>query len=313
MMKPAQPPCKPGRESEDIDTAAEHALWAVLGATLKMHGEQLARHAGVVGTGLAYRRRGGRVTSEGCLTVYVERKRTLPELRRARIPAVPTWLQPAPGLRVPVDVVEVGVLTHHVACGARLGSRGLGIGDHWGTLGMVATDRATGRPVALTSMHITGRLRHPPGEPLRFTTFDQAEGRAVPLGLLVAGTTEGVDAAKISIDPPTRVVNSLPGIGRLRPPRAICDADLRRPVHLYGARSQYQAGFITDVYADFPRDGLSGAFLVSMTCAHGDSGAVCCDLRGTVLGLHVGSLTGVPRTQVFCPIQRVLSALDCEP
>jgi hypothetical protein len=162
-------------------------------------------------------------------------------------------------------------------------------------------------------MHITGRRRHPPGEPLRFTTFDQAHGRAVPLGILVAGTTDGVDAAKISIDPPARVVNFLPGIGHLRPPRAICDTDLREPVHLYGARSRYQAGIITDIEADFPKDRLAGAFLVSMTCAHGDSGAVCCDLRGAVLGLHVGSLAGAPRTQVFCPIHRVLSALNCRP
>ncbi|HEU0013627.1 MAG TPA: hypothetical protein VFQ45_08070 [Longimicrobium sp.] len=158
---------------------------------------------------------------------------------------------------------------------------------------------------------MSGLARFPPGQELEFHAADAPASTPVRLGRLLQGTMEGIDAAKVSIDPPVRVDDFLPGIGPLRTPRAVGGADLQQPVQFYGARSRYQAGFITDVAATFPRDGLRGAFLVAMHCRDGDSGAVCCDLSGAVLGLYVGSLRGDRSIQVFCPITAVLDALDC--
>jgi hypothetical protein len=285
--------------------------WERLRRVLEIHRAALSALPGVLGTGVGYRRRAGRLAGEPCVTVYVRRKRAPEALLRAGAVVLPERLH-ARGTSVPVDVVEAGALRRNLACGARVGSHGLGPGDRWGTLGMVARDRASGRPVAITAMHLTGRAAHPPGEPLRFSAVDRAGECPVPLGELLAGTTLGVDAAKISIDAPGGVSALLPGVGLPGPARAVAGTDLRTGVQLYGARSGYQPGFVTDLWADFPGEGLTGAFLVAMRCGRGDSGAVCCDVDGAVLGLHVGSLRAAPLAQVFCPILPALEALSCE-
>jgi hypothetical protein len=161
-------------------------------------------------------------------------------------------------------------------------------------------------------MHVTGLKAYPPGAKVVFKAVDLPGGTPVHLGRLLEGTMQGVDAAKISIDPPVQVTAFLPGVGPLRKPRALTPADLHRPVQLYGARSRYQPGFITDLNVTYPQDDLEGVFLVRMKCGSGDSGAVCCDLNGAVLGLYVGSRTNDAAVQVFCPITTVLRALDCE-
>ncbi|HYW09795.1 MAG TPA: hypothetical protein VE913_22720, partial [Longimicrobium sp.] len=199
-----------------------------------------------------------------------------------------------------------------LSCGARIGWRGVGTGDGWGTLGVVARERAGGRPVAITAMHLTGLAGYPPGSPLVFHAADGPGAAPVRLGLLLMGTLDGVDAAKVSIDPPLTVDPFLPGIGRPRGCRPVSAADLRAPVQMYGARSRYRAGLIVGVATDFPADGLRGAFLVEMRCGNGDSGAVCCGLDGAALGLYVGSLAADAGIQVFCPMDAVLEALDCE-
>jgi hypothetical protein len=205
-----------------------------------------------------------------------------------------------------------GRLGRGLSCGARIGSRGLGAGDGWGTLGLVARDRANGRAVAITAMHVTGFARYPPGPEVRFEAMDVAGTVPVRVGRLLMGTVDEVDAAKISIDPPARVTPFLPGVGPLRRTRALTPDDLKRPVHLYGARSGYTSGVITDPRMAHPPGGLKQAFTVSMACGGGDSGAVCCDAEGAVLGLYVGTLADFPSLQVFSPIRAVLDALGCD-
>jgi hypothetical protein len=263
----------------------------------------------VVGTGMSYRRRRGTWILEPCVTVYVRRKLPPEVLDGALLPGL---LATADDLNVGVDVVEAGRIRRRLSCGARVGRRGLGPGQGWGTLGLVARNRINGWPVAITAMHLTKLKAFPPGQPVKFEAVDLPGGKPVRLGYLLQGMMEGVDAAKISIDPPTEVARFLPGVGAVTEARALTPGDLHAPVQLYGARSRYQPGFVTDVDVSYPHDGLYGAFQVKMKCANGDSGAICCDLRGRVLGLYVGSRTSDATTQVFCPIIAVLEALDCE-
>lgn len=289
-----------------------HSPWPLILRALEIHRSALLAAPDAMGVGAGLRRRGGCVGAEPCVTVFVRRKRSPAALRRAGARPLPERLEVPGRGSVPMDVVEAGSLRRNLACGARVGSGALERGGRWGTLGMVARELGSGRAVAITAMHLTGRDSHPPGDPLAFAAVDRMGEEPVLLGTLLGGTLRGVDAAKISIDAPARVSDFLPGVGFLGRPRALTHRDVRSPVHLYGARSRYQAGFVTGLGADFPGEGLAGAFLVAMRCGRGDSGAVCCDLDGSVLGLHVGSLRAAPETQVFCPIVKVLEALGCE-
>jgi hypothetical protein len=283
--------------------------WSRVNAALHLHERALSTVPNVLGTGMSYRRRGGAWTNEPCVVVYVRIKQQPKELEGPRLPAVLTI---SDGRSVGVDVVEAGSLERRLACGARIGYRGLGSGQGWGTLGLVARSRVDGRPVAITAMHVTGLETFPPGEKLLFEAVDSPGGEPVALGHLLQGVMDGVDAAKVSIDHPIRVARFLPGVGELKQARHLGPWDLHAPVHLYGARSRYQPGFVTDLDVSYPRDGLRGAFQVKMKCGNGDSGAVCCDLSGRVLGLYVGSRSSDSATQVFCPMTAVLEVLDCE-
>lgn len=283
--------------------------WSQVRAALHAHADALSAMPHVVGTGMSYRRRRGTWILEPCVTVYVRRKLPPEALDGALIPGL---LNTPDGRGVGVDVVEAGWIRRRLSCGARIGRRGLGPGQGWGTLGLVARNRTDGRPVAITAMHVTGLEAFPPGQPVKFEAVDLPEGKPVALGCLLRGMMEGVDAAKISIDPPIEVAGFLPGVGSLTKARALGPGDLHAPVQLYGARSRYQPGFVTDLDVSYPHDRLYGAFQVKMKCSNGDSGAVCCDLGGRVLGLYVGSRTSDATTQVFCPITAVLEALDCE-
>ncbi|HYR09820.1 MAG TPA: hypothetical protein VEQ60_18745 [Longimicrobium sp.] len=289
--------------------ARSPAPWSQVQAALHFHADAFSAIPNVVGMGMSYRRRRGTWTTEPCVTVYVRRKLPPEELYSAILPAA---LVTPDGGSVGVDVVEAGRIRRRLSCGARIGWRGLHSGQGWGTLGLVARSRVERRPVAITAMHVTGLKEFPPGEPVRFEAADLPGGEPVPLGHLLRGLMEGVDAAKISIDHPIEVAGFLPGVGALTEARTLEPSDLHAPVQLYGARSRYQPGFVTDLDVSYPHDGLYGAFQVKMRCGSGDSGAVCCDLSGRMLGLYVGSRTSDATTQVFCPITAVLEALDCE-
>jgi hypothetical protein len=212
-----------------------------------------------------------------------------------------------------VDVVETGRIRRNGHCGFRLGMKGLSNGERWGTLGLVARDQASGAPVAVTSMHLSGSKKPVPPAvlPARWKAVVELGKPAVTLGSVRRGTMDEVDAAAISIDPPTEIASYLPGVGWLRDARGPTDEDLLQPVQMFGAASGYQTGSIVKLSATFPSLRLKNAFVVRMKCTGGDSGAACCTMKGVVLGLHVATLTADPKLQLFCPIDAVLNALQC--
>jgi hypothetical protein len=106
----------------------------------------------VIGVGIGYRERGGRIVDELCVIALVRRKLPASALR-------PDDLVPKQVGNVPTDVVEVGVLR---AMQARTGRYrpapgGVSIGHYQitaGTLGCVVKDRASGDRLILSNNHV---------------------------------------------------------------------------------------------------------------------------------------------------------------
>jgi len=308
----ASPPSPPGPPAPWDALEAREPPWAVLHAALAEAGGGGLPGNRVRGHAIGYRTRNGALEPERCLVAFVPRKRTPAELdARDELP-IPGRIQVGEH-SIPVDVVETGRIRRNGHCGFRMGMKGVGNGDRWGTLGMVARDRATGAPLAITSMHLSSSKQPVPPTvlPDRWKAVLELGAAPVVLGPVRRGTMQGVDAAGISFGPSVAIAPFLPGVGWLRGARAPTDADRLQPVQMFGAKSRYQSGTIAMLNASFPSLGLKDAFLVRMKCAAGDSGAVCCTLKGEVLGLHVATLTADPKLQLFCPIDAVLDALDC--
>lgn len=291
---------------------AREPPWDVVHAALAEAAGGMLAGAGVRGHAVAYRTRKGALEPERCVVAFVKRKQTPEELHAAGVPEIPSQVIVGE-YSVAVDVVETGRIRRNGHCGFRVGMKGLGNGDRWGTLGMVARDRASGAPLALTSMHLSGsKQRVPPAVlPERWKAFLEMGKPPVILGPVRRGTMDGVDAAGISFDPSVEIAPYLPGVGWLRGARAPTNEDLLQPVQMYGAASGYQPGSIVKVSATFPSLRLKNAFVVRMKCTGGDSGAACCTMKGVVLGLHVATLDADPKLQLFCPIDAVLNALEC--
>lgn len=304
------PAIQPPEPWDQVDS--RQPPWEVLDAALAEKGDGLLASAGVRGHAIAYRSRGGALEPERCLVAFVRRKRTPAELEAAGVPAIPAWVE-VDGYSIPVDVVETGRIRRNAHCGFRVGMKGVGNGQSWGTLGMVARDRQSGAPLAITAMHVSGAKKPVPPTvlPHHWQAVIAMGKPPVTLGPVRRGTMEGVDAAGIDVDPALKIAPFLPGVGWLRDARSPTQEDLLQPVHMYGAASGYQSGSIVKLSATFPSLHLENCFVVRMKCTGGDSGAVCCTLKGVVLGLHVATLTADPKLQLFCPIGAVLKALDC--
>ncbi|HYW08752.1 MAG TPA: hypothetical protein VE913_17455 [Longimicrobium sp.] len=304
---PATEPPEPWEAAE-----ARQPSWDVLRAALAEGAGELLAHGAVRGHAVAYRTRNGALEPERCLVAFVKRKQPRAELDAAGVPALPDHLSVG-GYAVPVDVVETGRIRRNGHCGFQVGMNALGTGGRWGTLGMVARDRATGHPLALTAMHLSGSKKPVPPAvlPGSWKAVLEMGKPPVTLGPVRRGTMDGVDAAGIAFDPSIEIAPFLPGVGWLRDARAPTETDLLQPVHMFGAASGYQSGSIVSLAATFPSLGLKDAFVVRMKCTGGDSGAACCTMKGVVLGLHVATLTADPKLQLFCPIDAVLNALQC--
>lgn len=276
--------------------------WRNARAALDAHAARLRTQSGIVAGGLTW------MTSPGeeprpCISLHVEGHATAGE--------VPAALH-GPHGPVPVRVTEAGRLQRHLSVGARIGCRGLGTGDRWGTLGMIARDRDSGRMVAVTAMHVIHAGDDSCAHPIRIHAINQPGQAPSRVGVLLRGTTKGVDAAAIRLRRTRPVSAFLPGVGPLTRCRTPTPADLGSRVRFYGAASGFGEGRIREVEKRFFQDRLDDAFLVEMTCRAGDSGGVCCDDDGAVLGLHVGSLRAQPHLQVFCAAEAALRALRCQ-
>jgi hypothetical protein len=289
------------------------AAWQPLDAALHAHRERLLAIPGVAGFGLATRRRGGIDVGEPCVVVYVIRKRSPGTLARKKVATIPATLSPpGGGQSVPVDVVAVGGLKRLLVCGASIGHAAVELRDRAATLGLVATDNFTGRPVALTAMHLTGLEEFPPGEPIEFLCPDASQAGSLPLGLLLKGTMSGVDAAKIGIRPGIEAQRFVRGIGPIEGTRILSHpGDTNTSVQLFGAKSGLRHGVIDTPRNFLPEFGLGEVILVNIQARRGDSGAAVLDMDRRVLGLLVGELEGRPGVHVVSPIRSILLALNC--
>jgi len=110
----------------------------------------------VVGVGVGYRERAGRIVDELCVVAMVQRKLPASALK-------PEDLVPRMVNEVPTDVVEVGVLRALQARSERQrpAPGGVSIGHYQvtaGTLGCVVRDKATGDRLILSNNHVLANI-----------------------------------------------------------------------------------------------------------------------------------------------------------
>lgn len=181
-----------------------------------------------------------------------------------------------------------------------------------GTLGVCGIDRRTGKPVAITAMHvIPGIVEYPTSTSLARIELEApcaATGGSL-LGRLLRGTMTDIDACIISIDPPQVPSRSLKDIGPVEYWRAVDRSDRDRVVRMYGAASnRVNVGRILRESVHAPDWGIARGILVQMSARPGDSGAALVDEDNFLLGLLIG---GTSTRQLFCPIEAIFDRLDC--
>jgi hypothetical protein len=209
---------------------------------------------------------------------------------------------------MPVDVVALGKLKLQARAGDSIGATQP---RSKGTLGIVATDQATGARCALTAMHVTGLFEFPSDgvHPKQFTSpslLDPGGGSA--LGTLVRGTRVGVDAAAVSLSVASS--NDIPFLGPVAGWRPTTfPGDDGASVWMYGATSGLQPGVIEYPHVDMPDDTLGELILVRIHSAKGDSGALLVDNNRFALGLLVGEYENGLRA--FSSIALVQALLNC--
>lgn len=276
--------------------------WRQANGVLESHRPMLEQIPGVVGHGLGHRMRNEVETDEPCVVVFVRKKKAREELKRQHRRSIPGQLTHGRS-RVPTDVIEIGKLQKQVG---PLGSLGPVGGTEFGTIGAVVTDLDTHRPAVITAMHVSGQNEISaldPPIPFAEPAGDQR------LGDLVLGTTTGVDAAKVLLDPGQSAPMPLPLVG-VRP----VSNDTNTVVHLFGAVSRMQSGVIKYLNVNLPEDNLVNTILVSIQTQSGDSGSGLVDNAGFLLGFLYGLAPAriVGDLRVFCPADLVMSALRCE-
>ena len=152
----------------------------------------------VVGVGVGYRERSGRVTDELCVVAMVRRKLPASAMK-------PEELVPMQVNDVPTDVLEVGVLRAFQARTDRWrpAPGGVSIGHYQvtaGTLGCVVRDRATGDRLILSNNHVladvnAGRAGDPILQPGTYDGGTEGKDmiavleRYIPLSFTVAPPT----------------------------------------------------------------------------------------------------------------------------
>ena len=183
-----------------------------------------------------------------------------------------------------------------------------------GTIGAIGRDTATGEPVVLTAMHVSGLDIYPPGSAEAFVSPSVEQRSSALLGSLLRGTTNGIDAAAIAVTADRAVVNAVPGIGAIQGWRPVtATGDVNAFVQMRGAATgRVVYGKLLDPCASLPSFNLSSALLVDIQATEGDSGAGLLDNDRFLLGLLVGEATDLQNAKVFCPITSVLARLACE-
>lgn len=286
--------------------------WERVTETLDEHRERLRELPGVVGFGPGFKRSDDVRGRTPCVKVYVREKRPAGELEASE--EVPARLPGPDGEEVPTDVEPFGTLRRQVAAGWTVRPVGEDEERWGGTAGAFAVTLSDGETVTLTAMHVTGADRPPlAGSPeIRMAVSRSRDEAAVPLGPLIRGTMERVDAAAIATDPSVDVSGRIERLGPIRGWRPVVEpGDYGTAVHLHGARSGVTGGVIREPVVDLPRHDLDSAILVDMDTRDGDSGAVIVDEENLALGMLVGRTPVYDGLAVFSPISLVLGVLEC--
>jgi hypothetical protein len=284
---------------------APHLRWA--DAILDARGKSLKRIPGVIGYGLGTALKGGHSTAEECITVFVRKKRTSSELRRAEHRVLPKSIS-AGGKKIRVDVVEIGGVKLHADRGGSIGPAGDPL-EREGTIGAFATDLVTERLVAITAMHVTGQSAFTGAVEFRIPSL-RLHSATARLGDVTFGTTDGIDAAKIDLDDQNGGDNGF--VQGWRPPAV--PGDNGQPASMVGARSGPVSGTIVQAGVNLSGIGIDSALIVNIESAGGDSGAALLDSGHHVIGFLVGEADGGPFNglKIFCSAASVVHQLNVD-
>jgi len=299
------------------------ALYVVVSAELrwaykllKARAKALRAYPGVVGYGLGRVMKDGKLTGKPCITVFVRKKLTPPELKRRKRKLLPRSLS-AKGKRIRVDVVEIGEIERDAFVGASLGPTN-DPRHREGTIGAFATDGVTNAPVAITAMHVSGLKLFPDGQqPPEFSIPSprQQDPNMTRLGVLTFGTMVGVDAAKIALDDPDAASPEIPELGAVQGWRPVAiPGDEGLAVAMFGAVSELRRGRVIHPDVALPQDDLDAVLVVDIATQPGDSGAALLDPNNHVLGFLVGRATSGPYAGkcIFTSAAAVVDALNCD-
>jgi hypothetical protein len=283
--------------------------WADPAAALERRREAILKLPGVVACGLGHKSRSGIDTHAPALVVFV-RKKILPEvLTQTGQQRLPQFLRVG-RRRVEIDIVEMQPLEPH----ATVGSIGPASASDSGTIGCLAFDVDTRRPVLITAGHIVGlpTCTDPnpsPTDPFTVPALFDDPGAPV-IGSVEIVTTLGVDAARISVTDGDAVGPFLPPVRIVgwRPPAD----DVDTSVTMFGKMSGLQSGVIKYVDVTIPEFCLQSTLLVSISTEPGDSGAGLVDSSSLLLGFLFGRApSSLGPFRVFCPASLVMRRLGC--
>jgi hypothetical protein len=284
-------------------------VWHTVNRALVNHGDALRKVRGFAGHAIGLKVENGVETEEPCVVVFVRRKHSSETLRRRGWSGVPDHL-PHGRRRVPTDVVEIGAPVPQAGEQACIGR--IDTPTEFGTLGALARDLASGEPVAITAMHVAGLTSYErtPGSPgIDFSMPGRSFDPAAPaIGSLIAGTTTGIDAAKISVTDFDSVATQVAPLA-ISGSRPIAN-DVGTAVRLFGTVSGLQSGVIKYLNANVWS--LTNAILASIQSDNGDSGAGLVDNSGLLLGFLFGLVpTSTGDLRAFSPASVVLQQLRC--
>lgn len=301
------------RLAAETTPLSEHAFveaeWSAATSALDTHRDELVQVRGVLGFGPGFRRREGVQVPERCVVVYVERKRTPAQLRRAKVDVIPPTLPTADGTAVPTDVVELGRVRRQAFAGGSIGPAGR---SRRGTIGAFVQDLARGGTVALTAMHV---LQGGGEEVSDCVSPGHGLAGSGPLGRFRRGTLNRVDAAVVGAEQAASADNTLPHLGRIRGWRPMSlPGDYNRTVQMFGAQTQsVVSGTIVEPIAHLPGENLESAILVRIATRDGDSGAALLDSNNLVVGFLVGEAgPSSSPLRIFTPAGLVLQLLACD-
>jgi len=294
-----------------LATARRHAkapahiftgAWKLANSALERNRQQLRQAHGVVGSGIGFRVKDGIETDEPCVVVFVRNKKSPRLLEKKGYTPIPKQLSHGK-TTVATDVMRLGRSVPHPGPG----SIGPANGRAFGTIGVLGVDDATGAPVAVTAMHVSGLASFGPTTVASGIPFAMPD-TATENGRLVLGTTTDIDAAKVVLEDPGSILPPLPVAGV----RQVSN-DVNSIVHLFGAVSGSQSGVVKYVNVDVADRGLVQALLVDIQTANGDSGSGLLDESNFLLGFLFGLAPAdiADGLRIFCPADLVMRTLGC--